>query len=173
MEVQQEHAFAEDDSQLREQLSEARARFQVEHQRILGELRARRVERARFVEMDAAVRRVLELQRLARKSGPVRALAMLSQLLDRVEAEYGPRDKEKSARESLGYGSSQAERISKPANNPAYRARHEGKKDAEAVPPDVLAEALAAADDIGERFIRARLASWRANEAHTSQDSPV
>jgi hypothetical protein len=157
--LREHNAFDDDDSQLRTELSEARVKFQRQQHLLLTALRERRAEHARFVDEDRAVHRVLELQRLARKSGPVRALDVLSRMLDRIEDEYGG---ERNARHALGYAEAHTERITRPANDQAYRARHEGKKEPERVPDEVIKSASAAADEIVHSFIQARLVGWRA-----------
>lgn len=114
--------------------------------------------RRRLVESDASVERALQHYRAARRSSPARALDFLHRMIETIEHEYGGQGK---TIETLGYSRSTNDNITQPANNRAYRARHEGGE-GKPVPADELKKAFVAADEIMSRFLAKRLSEMKA-----------
>lgn len=92
---------------------------------------------------------------------------MYHDMLELIERQYGG---ERAARDALGYSSELARKITAPANDRRYSARHPGAEAPVSVPPDVSQEASAAALEILKRFTDFRFAMWREQTApHTPE----
>jgi hypothetical protein len=132
-------------------------RIQTESRRQLADLRARRdavlAARQRLVEEDRDAARALQHYRAARHASPAKALDFLHRMVETIEHVYGNETKTLA---ELGYSKATLNDINKPANDKAYRARHEGGENKD-VPRDELERAFAAADEILGRFLSRRL----------------
>lgn len=143
---------------LRDQLQTLEAAYRKQRGEIVAALAALRMARLAFLASDNAVERARKHARVATTYGPAKALAAYHDMLELIERQYGG---ERAAQDALGYSAALARKITVPANDRRYSARHPGADAPASVPPQVAAEARVAAHEILQRFVDIRFARWR------------
>ena len=152
-----EVALAEERA-LRHRLASLESSFYAERAAIAAELQQLRGARMLFLAGDATVERVRSRLQAASTYSGTKALATYHEIVEIIERQYGG---ERAAQTALDYGAALARRITAPANDRRYAARHPGAQPPLAVPESILAAAAEATREVVQRFVDARYREWR------------